>query len=542
MEQELEDPRTIILENIGRSTEGLENVSNDHNDHSYCKQLNSSHGSDRHYENGPVAVANDHQENHDMHYSTTNVVVGSNAYDQQQVQKSRDEHYYREPFQKSTMIKIHEAMARQRVYQDTFEGNAFDHQANNQSIENSLDVYDRYVPNYHQPLPTNTDIGSSDDLDISESLTQDDVEYSYNNDEYNPEPIQDYHHGYANDHYQSHQPHQSSTNYMYNQQPYLSNSDTDDSNDPYTNQPHSSNGQPINPYRQRSFQNGAGFNGNNQRRKPVHSVDSILKKTNRRKHNHSADEMASNKQIEIETDMEKINEAYIRSRGFYDTQSTSSSDSQASSSSSNSEISEYYEARLAVPLAKGAALDTKTLCRDILQELEAKKIPQTIFANRVINRSQGTLSEIIRKPKPWGSLKSGRNIYVRLFNWFQLPVDQRMEIVDKKINWPVPEKKQNTRKRKRTTEGSPKKPRTEFHPATKNALKRIYDENPKPSNEMLGIIADSLKLDKGSVTNFFQNTRRRTKYQKECNNHPVNQYSEDEYEEDQQQEEQEDYY
>ncbi|ULU08001.1 hypothetical protein L3Y34_019218 [Caenorhabditis briggsae] len=51
---------------------------------------------------------------------------------------------------------------------------------------------------------------------------------------------------------------------------------------------------------------------------------------------------------------------------------------------------------------------------------------------------------------------------------------QYQEIVDKRINWHVPEKKQTAGKRKRATKGpAPKKPRTEFHPVTKNALKTI---------------------------------------------------------------------
>ncbi|UMM20219.1 hypothetical protein L5515_015558 [Caenorhabditis briggsae] len=439
--------------------------------------------------------------------TVTTVVVGRNEHNQQPVQNSRNENYNREPFQKSTVLKIHQDMIKQRQFQDSFKNNTIDNRYN-QPNQNGLDVEYRHVRYHHQPLQTSTNVGSSDDLNISESL------------------IQDYHHGDVNDYQYEPQLLHSSTSRMYNQQPLLSNSDTDDSNDPYTNQPHSSNGKPINPYRQRSFQNGAGFNANSERRQPSHSVESVIKKTDRRKQKSSTDEMTSNKQKNY--DQTTVDAAYRRSRGFHGTQSSSSSDSQASSSTSDSETSEYYEARLAAPLKNGAALDTKVLCNSILQELETKKIPQTIFAKRVINRCQGTLSELIRKPKPWDSLKSGHGIYVRLYNWYQLPEEQRMEIVDKKINWSVPAKKENARKRKRTTEGpAPKKARTEFHPVTKNALKTIYDEDPKPSSEMLGIIAETLKLDKRSVTNFFQNTRRRTKYQKDCSRHPVNEYQEE---------------
>ncbi|CAO4366735.1 unnamed protein product [Caenorhabditis nigoni] len=341
-----------------------------------------------------------------------------------------------------------------------------------------------------QPPQTSTNIGSSDDLHIPDSLIHNYVQMDYTNAPYD------------------HQQYQSSAIHTYNQ----GYSNTDNSNKQYSN-----------PYKRVQSQDSGDFNANSERRKSVHSVESILNKPDRRKQKHSANEMTSNKQIEIETDMEKINEAYRRSWGVHGTQSTSSSDSQASSSSSDTEKFEYYEALLAAPLANGAALDTKVLCNAILRELETKKIPQTIFARRVANRAQGTVSELIRKPKPWDCVKYGRGVYVRLFNWYQLPLEQRMEIVNKKIDWPVPEKKETARKRKRTTEGpAPKKQRTEFTPVQKGALQTIFQENPKPSVDVISHIAQTLELENGSVANFFQNTRKRTNDQIKRNRHPQN--------------------
>ncbi|PIC48026.1 hypothetical protein B9Z55_007160 [Caenorhabditis nigoni] len=399
---------------------------------------------------------------------------------------------------------------------------------NQQPIQESRDVNDEYND---QPLQISTNIGSSDDLDIPDSLLNS---------------------SYCDDYQYENQLLHSNT--MYNQQ---RNSDTEDSNDQYSNQPHSSNGKPIDPYRQRSFQNGANFNGNSERHQSSHSVN-FDKMARRRQtspgmrspslddvtyldesYREISDEESSQSTSSSSADFKAveyyeellaaprkiIDEAYRKSKAFHGTQATSPSDSQASSSTSDTEAFEYYEGLLAAPLPYDTALDTKILGDSILQELETKKIPQTIFARRVANRAQGTVSELLRNPKPWDCVKSGRGVYVRLFNWYQLPVEQRMEIVDKKINWPVPEKKKSADKRRSATEApAKKKPRTEFHPVQKTALNIIFKENPMPSADVMAHIAQTLELDIRAVANFFQNTRKRTNDQMKRNRHPQNDY------------------
>ncbi|VDK60595.1 unnamed protein product, partial [Gongylonema pulchrum] len=41
-------------------------------------------------------------------------------------------------------------------------------------------------------------------------------------------------------------------------------------------------------------------------------------------------------------------------------------------------------------------------------------------------RSQGTLSDLLRNPKPWSKLKSGRETFRRMAKWLQEPELQRM--------------------------------------------------------------------------------------------------------------------
>uniref|UniRef100_A0ACB8EP35 Uncharacterized protein n=1 Tax=Sphaerodactylus townsendi TaxID=933632 RepID=A0ACB8EP35_9SAUR len=77
----------------------------------------------------------------------------------------------------------------------------------------------------------------------------------------------------------------------------------------------------------------------------------------------------------------------------------------------------------------GAALEeinTKEVAARITAELKRYSIPQAIFAQRVLCRSQGTLSDLLRNPKPWSKLKSGRETFRRMWKWLQEPEFQRM--------------------------------------------------------------------------------------------------------------------
>ena len=71
-------------------------------------------------------------------------------------------------------------------------------------------------------------------------------------------------------------------------------------------------------------------------------------------------------------------------------------------------------------------INTKDLAQRISAELKRYSIPQAIFAQRVLCRSQGTLSDLLRNPKPWSKLKSGRETFRRMQKWLAEPEFQRM--------------------------------------------------------------------------------------------------------------------
>ena len=74
----------------------------------------------------------------------------------------------------------------------------------------------------------------------------------------------------------------------------------------------------------------------------------------------------------------------------------------------------------------GEELDTRDIAQRITTELKRYSIPQAVFAEKVLCRSQGTLSDLLRNPKPWSKLKSGRETFRRMGKWLEEPEFQRM--------------------------------------------------------------------------------------------------------------------
>jgi len=71
-------------------------------------------------------------------------------------------------------------------------------------------------------------------------------------------------------------------------------------------------------------------------------------------------------------------------------------------------------------------INTRDLAETISNELKRYSIPQAVFAQHILCRSQGTLSDLLRNPKPWNKLKSGRETFRRMWKWLQEPEFQRI--------------------------------------------------------------------------------------------------------------------
>ncbi|KAF5305321.1 hypothetical protein FQR65_LT07747 [Abscondita terminalis] len=157
-------------------------------------------------------------------------------------------------------------------------------------------------------------------------------------------------------------------------------------------------------------------------------------------------------------------------------------------------------------------INTKELAQRISAELKRYSIPQAIFAQRVLCRSQGTLSDLLRNPKPWSKLKSGRETFRRMWKWLQEPEFQRMSAL-RLAAAQIPQR--GSCKRKDDSNNSdqmptPKKPRLVFTDLQRRTLQAIFKETKRPSKEMQVTIARQLGLEPTTVGNFFMNARRRS--------------------------------
>ncbi|XP_070688765.1 hepatocyte nuclear factor 6 [Pempheris klunzingeri] len=148
-------------------------------------------------------------------------------------------------------------------------------------------------------------------------------------------------------------------------------------------------------------------------------------------------------------------------------------------------------------------INTKEVAQRITAELKRYSIPQAIFAQRILCRSQGTLSDLLRNPKPWSKLKSGRETFRRMWKWLQEPEFQRMSALR------LAACKRKEQEQHKDRNAAPKKQRLVFTDLQRRTLIAIFKENKRPSKEMQITISQQLGLELSTVSNFFMNARRR---------------------------------
>ncbi|KAJ8287995.1 hypothetical protein COCON_G00006540 [Conger conger] len=152
----------------------------------------------------------------------------------------------------------------------------------------------------------------------------------------------------------------------------------------------------------------------------------------------------------------------------------------------------------------GEEINTKEVAQRIITELKRYSIPQAIFAERVLCRSQGTLSDLLRNPKPWGKLKSGRETFKRMSRWLQEPEFQRMASLRLEAC-----KRKELEQGKLERNQGPKRTRLVFTDLQRRTLMAIFRENHRPAKDLQVTISQQLGLELSTVSNFFMNARRR---------------------------------
>ncbi|CAB1339171.1 unnamed protein product [Coregonus sp. 'balchen'] len=170
-------------------------------------------------------------------------------------------------------------------------------------------------------------------------------------------------------------------------------------------------------------------------------------------------------------------------------------------------------------------VNTKEVAQRITTELKRYSIPQAIFAQRVLCRSQGTLSDLLRNPKPWSKLKSGRETFRRMWKWLQEPEFTRMSALrlagERTLALlqlfgssllPSIDNVSICRERPtyRVLQHNCQQP---LFSAVRFLCVAYYEatrENKRPSKELQITISQQLGLELTTVSNFFMNARRRS--------------------------------
>lgn len=175
-------------------------------------------------------------------------------------------------------------------------------------------------------------------------------------------------------------------------------------------------------------------------------------------------------------------------------------------------------------------LDTQTITTKIKEILLAHNVGQKLFGEVVLGLSQGSVSELLSKPKPWHMLSiKGREPFIRMQLWLSDPAN-----MDKLIE--VKNEKRENSKRKRggvdssSDRSSPadtlddysnsamdspgaaaKKSRVFFSDEQREALKIAFALDPYPSTSAMEYLSSELKLENKTISNWFHNHRMRLK-------------------------------
>jgi hypothetical protein len=97
--------------------------------------------------------------------------------------------------------------------------------------------------------------------------------------------------------------------------------------------------------------------------------------------------------------------------------------SQSNDNSNDSELKNFQTQINIIPydiasLSTIGDLNTEEITNRVKETLLNNNIGQKLFGEAVLNLSQGTVSELLSKPKPWNTLSiKGREPYLRMFMW-----------------------------------------------------------------------------------------------------------------------------
>jgi len=173
-------------------------------------------------------------------------------------------------------------------------------------------------------------------------------------------------------------------------------------------------------------------------------------------------------------------------------------------------------------------LDTQAITTKVKEILLAHNVGQKLFGEYVLGLSQGSVSELLSKPKAWHMLSiKGREPFIRMQLWLNDPGN-----MDKLLS--VKNEKREASKRRHGVDSSSdrsspldtldeysnppsetgslaKKQRAFFSDEQREGLNIAFALDPYPSNSVMEYLSNELNLEVKSITNWFHNHRMRLK-------------------------------
>ncbi|CAF2753995.1 unnamed protein product [Rotaria sp. Silwood2] len=160
-------------------------------------------------------------------------------------------------------------------------------------------------------------------------------------------------------------------------------------------------------------------------------------------------------------------------------------------------------------------IDTEQLSSQVRELLSSYSIGQRVFGEAVLNLSQGTVSEILSKPRPWHALSvKGREPYIRMYSWFHDTGNAQ-----KLLAW-----KQERDALRRTTRTQTTRDNIDIESNNNSSkrhylftddqcrvLQQIFENEPYPNQSRLEQLVDELSLPMTKISNWFHDARMKTK-------------------------------
>ncbi len=180
-------------------------------------------------------------------------------------------------------------------------------------------------------------------------------------------------------------------------------------------------------------------------------------------------------------------------------------------------------------------LNTDDITNRVKETLLNNNIGQKLFGEAVLNLSQGTVSELLSKPKPWNTLSiKGREPYLRMFMWLQdryklekLNEWKEEKNLLKRNNANNNQNNNNTHDMNSANgDGSDhQKPKRRFifSEEQKDQLMQAFKRDPYPAVNQMELLASQLGLQTRTVINWFHNHRMRIRYKNTTNSSSSNQ-------------------